>query len=151
MGFFKLGKKKEKDAGPSEKAAEASIQPSPLFANLNTAASPQWPGSLASKNGSATDFNSPFSYPAGGSNEGPVTIQDAKCDVMAQWLQSKQEEKIWTRGEPGEGVLVKKSKGTYAFSPPELLYDGSSLYEAVAALNVRVRLFIPYCVPSDRH
>jgi hypothetical protein len=57
---------------------------------------------------------------------------------MAQWLHSKQEEKIWTSGEPGEGVLVKKSKGNYAFSPPELFEDGSGLYQAVLALNVRV-------------
>jgi len=71
-----------------------------------------------------------------------MTLQDAKCDVMAQWLQSKQEEKIWTRGEPGEGVLVKKSKGEYAFSPPELLYDGSGLYQAIAALNVRCAMTV---------
>jgi hypothetical protein len=133
MGFFKLGKKKEKDVELSEKADDAGKQPAAPFATLDTPATPQWPGNLASKNPSMADLHSHYT-----AQEGVLTLRDAKCDVMAQWLQSKQEEKIWTRGEPGEGVLVKKSKGEYAFSPPELLYDGSGLYQAIAGLNVRV-------------
>ena len=97
-----------------------------------TPAAPRWPGSLASYPGSSTDIPGTLN---GGS---AVNFLDVKCEVMAQWLHSKQEEKIWTSGEPGEGVLVKKSKGSYAFSPPELIEDGSGLYQAVNALNVRV-------------
>jgi hypothetical protein len=53
MGFFKIGKKaKGKDVELTEKVVEASTNSSPLFANLNASASPQWPGSIASKNGS---------------------------------------------------------------------------------------------------
>lgn len=126
MGFFKIGKKKGGDVELTEKK-ETTAQPVEPF----MPAAPRWPGSLASHPGSTTDLP--------GSINGPgANFLDVKCEVMAQWLHSKQEEKIWTSGEPGEGVLVKKSKGSYAFSPPELFEDGSGLYQAVTALNVRV-------------
>lgn len=126
MGFFKLGKKKAADVELTEKAAEPVAPFMP--------AAPRWPGSLASHPGSTADLTQHSNI------DGVASFQDVKCDVMAQWLHSKQEEKIWTSGEPGEGVLVKKSKGSYAFSPAELPEDGTGLYEAVAALNVRVCL-----------
>jgi hypothetical protein len=125
MGFFKLGKKKPADVELSEKTAQTQA------AAPFTPTAPRWPGSLASQPGSTTDLTSEFST---------SNYQDVKCDVMAQWLHSKQEEKIWTTGDAGEGVLVKKSKGNYAFSPAELLDDGTGLYQAVAAMNVRVCL-----------
>lgn len=50
----------------------------------------------------------------------------------------KQIERVWTDRSPGEGVLVKRSKGHYAYAPPELILDGSNLYDAVAQLNVKV-------------
>lgn len=126
MGFFKLGKKKGADVELKEKKDEVAQPVEPFMP-----AAPRWPGSLASHPGSSTDLP--------GSVNGPgASFLDVKCEVMAQWLHSKQEEKIWTSGEPGEGVLVKKSKGNYAFSPPELFEDGSGLYQAVLALNVRV-------------
>ena len=125
MGFFKLGKKKGGDVEMTEKKGDA-IQP------VEPLAAPQWPGALASQAGSTTDLPEWLNGATG------ANFLDVKCEVMAQWLHSKQEENIWTSGEPGEGVLVKKSKGSYAFSPPELFEDGSGLYQAVLALNVRV-------------
>jgi hypothetical protein len=71
-----------------------------------------------------------------------TTIKDIKCEVMVNWLHSKQEEKLWTVGEPGEGVVLKKSKGTYVCCPVDLQHEGSQFYEMVAALNVRVRLLL---------
>jgi hypothetical protein len=127
MGFFKLGKKKAADVELSEKNGD-HIPPVAPFAS----AAPRWPGALPSATGSSADLHS-------GHAQG-IGYQDVKCDVMAQWLHSKQEEKIWTSGEAGEGVLVKKSKGTYAYSPAELLNDGTGLYDAVSKLNVRVSL-----------
>lgn len=129
MGFFKLGKKKAGDVELTEKKGDVAPPVEPFMPPA-----PGWPGSLASYPGSTTDLPASIN----GAN-GPSYI-DVKCEVMAQWLQSKQEEKIWTSGAPGEGVLVKKTKGAYAFSPPELIEDGSGLYEAVCSLNVRVRL-----------
>ncbi|KAF1931311.1 uncharacterized protein M421DRAFT_99174 [Didymella exigua CBS 183.55] len=71
---------------------------------------------------------------------------------MAQWLHSKQEEKIWTSGAPGEGVLVKKQKGSYAYSPVDLIEDGSGLYEAVNQLNARIhRTLRLQVIPSLIH
>lgn len=123
MGFFKLGRKKTADVELKEKEAAPAAGFMP--------ATPQWPGSLASNPGSTADLTR-------GGIEGGSGFQDVKCDVMAQWLHSKQEEKIWTSGEIGEGVLVKKAKGSYSYSPAELAHDGSGLYEAVSQLNVRV-------------
>lgn len=127
MGFFKLGKKKGGDVELTEKTGDA-VPPAEPFAPT----APRWPGSLASYPGSSTDL------PASLLNVTGASYLDVKCDVMAQWLHSKQEEKIWTSGEPGEGVLVKKAKGEYAYSPQELAEDGSGLYQAVVHLNVRV-------------
>ncbi|KAF2727611.1 hypothetical protein EJ04DRAFT_478782 [Polyplosphaeria fusca] len=61
---------------------------------------------------------------------------------MVNWLHSKQEERLWTTGEPGEGVVLKKSKGRYVCCPGELQYDGSALYRSIAALNVRCAMTI---------
>lgn len=126
MGFFKLGKKKAADVEMTEKKADTAAPVDPW-----TPDAPRWPGALESRNGSMTDLSS-----LGGLNGS--TYLDVKCEVMAQWLHSKQEEKVWTSGEPGEGVLVKKQKGSYAYCPSELIEDGNGLYEAVAALNIRV-------------
>lgn len=127
MGFFKLGKKKGGDVEMTEKKTGAAAPVEPWIPDA-----PKWPGSLASRHGSTTDLSSSL----GGLNG--ATYLDVKCEVMAQWLHSKQEEKIWTSGEPGEGVLVKKQKGSYAYSPAGLIEDGSGLYEAVNQLNARV-------------
>jgi hypothetical protein len=127
MGFFKIGKKKGGDVEMTENKADAAAPIQPW-----TPDPPQWPGSLASRNVSTTDVSNQFSGLNG------ATYLDVKCEVMAQWLHSKQEEKIWTSGEPGEGVLVKKQKGSYAYSPPDLIEDGSGLYEAVIGINARV-------------
>lgn len=129
MGFFKLGRKKAADVEMTEKS-EDTVTPF-------TPATPRWPGSLASNPGSSTDLAF--------TSNAAASFLDVKCEVMAQWLHSKQEEKIWTSGEPGQGVLVKKSKGSYAFSPAELLEDGSGMYQAVSALNVRVCLHMIVC------
>jgi hypothetical protein len=94
---------------------------------------------------SSRDYSTPSRtnslYPQGDfRNANPETIQEIKCEVMVNWLHSKQEEQIWTTGEPGEGVVLKKSKGRYVCCPSELSSDGSALFKAVSALNVRVCL-----------
>jgi hypothetical protein len=66
--------------------------------------------------------------------------RDIQCEVLAEWLHAKAEEKLWTAGKPGEGVFVKKTKGNYSVSPAELATDGTRLYQAINVLNVRVCL-----------
>ncbi|KAF1917616.1 glycosyl transferase family group 2-domain-containing protein [Ampelomyces quisqualis] len=64
-------------------------------------------------------------------------IRDIKCEILANWLYAKAEEKLWINDEPGEGVFVKKTKGNYAHYPPDLKTDGTDIYDAITALNVR--------------
>jgi hypothetical protein len=78
-------------------------------------------------------------YPEGDfRNNDPDAIRNIKCEVMVNWLHSKQEENIWTTGEMGEGVVLKKSKGRYVCCPGELQHDTSNFYQSIATLNVRV-------------
>jgi hypothetical protein len=72
------------------------------------------------------------------SSAGSDTIRDIKCDILANWLHTKQEEKCWTAGSLGEGVFVKKSKGNYACVPVEMMSDGSKLHQSITAMNIKV-------------
>ncbi|KAF2683165.1 hypothetical protein K458DRAFT_341123 [Lentithecium fluviatile CBS 122367] len=65
-----------------------------------------------------------------------------RADVMVNWLHSKQEERIWTTGAPGEGVILKVTKGQYVCCPTELRNDSSSLFDMVSLLNVRVAMTV---------
>lgn len=65
-------------------------------------------------------------------------VRDVKAGILANWLHNKQEERVWTFGDTGEGVFMKKSKGSYSCAPYALQSDGTGLYEAVTELNVRV-------------
>ena len=80
--------------------------------------------------GSINDSNSTTSSDA---------VRDVKAEILANWLHTKQEERVWTFGAAGEGVFMKKSKGSYSCAPYALQTDGTGLYEAVTELNVRVR------------
>ncbi|KAH8691764.1 glycosyl transferase family group 2-domain-containing protein [Phaeosphaeriaceae sp. PMI808] len=77
------------------------------------------------------------------------TIRDIKCDVLANWLHMKSEEKMWVAGQSWESVFVKKRKGSYAHYPVELVGDGINLYTAIATLNVHVLIrelnALPHC------
>lgn len=70
----------------------------------------------------------------------PERLRAMRADVMVNWLHSKQEERIWTTGTPGEGIVLKVTKGQYVCCPSELRFDSSSLYDVIAMLNVRVSL-----------
>jgi hypothetical protein len=72
-------------------------------------------------------------------NAAPGMSQEVKCAMTANFIHSKQEEKLWTTGAEGEGVFLKRSRGSYITCPQTLLHDGSSTYEAVHRLNVKVR------------
>ncbi|KAH6870447.1 glycosyl transferase family group 2-domain-containing protein, partial [Alternaria rosae] len=63
--------------------------------------------------------------------------RDVKAEILANWLHTKQEERVWTFGAAGEGCFMKKSKGSYSCIPNALQTDGTGLYEAVTELNVR--------------
>ncbi len=66
-------------------------------------------------------------------------ILDIKSDVMVSWLHQEQMERLWISGMPGEGIVLKKSRGSYTCSPEYLSREIGGLYEQVSAMNVRVR------------
>ncbi|KAF2634139.1 hypothetical protein P280DRAFT_494481 [Massarina eburnea CBS 473.64] len=61
---------------------------------------------------------------------------------MVNWLHTKQEERIWTNGGDGEGVFLKKCKGSFVCCPTELQTDPSGVYQAVSLLNARVAMTV---------
>ena len=65
-------------------------------------------------------------------------VRDVKAEILANWLHTKQEERVWTFGGTGEGVFMKRAKGSYACAPHGVQNDGTGLYQAVTELNVRV-------------
>lgn len=95
--------------------------------------------SRAAIDGCSTDVSqSATQSEALSSSVGSNAIRDIKCDILANWLYTKQEEKVWTGGEPGEGVFVKRSKDSYAYAPREIVEDGTTLHQSITQLNVRV-------------
>ncbi|KAF2841990.1 hypothetical protein M501DRAFT_968140 [Patellaria atrata CBS 101060] len=92
---------------------------------------------------SQNQSNSGFEYPVGDfRNAAMQEVNDIKCDVMVNWLQSQQMEKLWSQGGPGEGVVLKKSRDAYTCSPPSLMNDNSQFLAAIKALNVRVAMTV---------
>ncbi|EON63230.1 hypothetical protein W97_02457 [Coniosporium apollinis CBS 100218] len=82
-------------------------------------------------------------YPVGDfRNNAMEEINDIKCDVMVNWLHSRQEERLWTSGEYEEGVVLKKSRGAYTCSPPDLAVERYGFFKAVETLNVRVAMTV---------
>ncbi|OCK81960.1 hypothetical protein K432DRAFT_294338 [Lepidopterella palustris CBS 459.81] len=107
--------------------------------------SPQYPWASQADTATSSPFASrPVSiYPVGDfRNAAMEEINEIKCDVMVNWLHSQQEEKLWTTGEPEEGVVLKKSKGSYACSPSDLAEERAGFYKAVETLNVRVAMTV---------
>ena len=96
---------------------------------------------------------------AGPSSAAEEAMAALKCDVMVNWLHHQQEERRWTRGGPGEGVVLKRARGAYVCAPEALAaeegeeagdaagegwegdgdrWDGRGFLAAVRGLNVRV-------------
>jgi hypothetical protein len=71
---------------------------------------------------------------------GPEAFANLQSEVIVNWIYLKQEEKIWTTGQPGEGVVLREAKGRYVCCPTGLQYDDSNFYQMVAKLNVCVCL-----------
>jgi hypothetical protein len=82
------------------------------------------------------------SYPQGDfRNSAYDEILDIKSDVMVNYLHQQQLEKLWTIGNPTEGVVLKKSRANYTCSPEILHKEVGGFFDMVAAMNVRVSSF----------
>jgi hypothetical protein len=162
MGWFTTTKKQSnvtKSGADNEKNNEQTSQtPQPLRTGVNepeavlsSASSTVPPSShlLRAFAIQVPDNDSPLyysSFDSGTRSTASAAVRDIKCEVLASWLHAKAEEKMWTAGNPGEGVFVKKTKGNYAVSPVETITDGTSLHQAIVMLNVRVRyIHLPVC------
>jgi hypothetical protein len=85
----------------------------------------------------------PSLYPDGDFRNSPrESILDIKIDVMASWLHQQQLEKLWATELPGEGVVLKKARGTFACYPANLQNEVNGFFDNVAAMNVRVSCLI---------
>jgi hypothetical protein len=120
-------------AAANEKSAERTPSDTP--------GQPLTPPRTHYASNSHTGDNTPIyysSFDSGSRSTQSEAVRDIKCDVLANWLHSRAEEKMWTAGTAGEGVFVKKTKGSYAHCPADLTDDGTGLFPAIVALNVQV-------------
>lgn len=154
MGLFKNYRIKRDAASDKGGQQDASVAPNSSMGmqsagQANSITNSYSQGSTANSNslshwpahfdGSSSSSRPASLYPDGDfRNAPPDALRDIKCEVMVNWLHSKQEERIWSTGEPGEGVVLKKAKGQYVCCPTELKDDQSLFFQMVGLLNVRV-------------
>ena len=78
-------------------------------------------------------------YPMGDfRNNDSAEIVDLKVEMMCNWLNQQQLEKMWSSGRADEGVLLKKYRGDYVACPEDLRNKEGGIFEAVSRMNVRV-------------
>ena len=89
--------------------------------------------------GGSESSRSSQQYPAGDwRNLAGDEIAEIKCEVMANWLHTKQQELLWIGNGFDEGVVLKKSRQAFISCPRELSLIRGQLFDAVEKLNVRV-------------
>lgn len=66
------------------------------------------------------------------------TTTAVKCEVMVQYLRQRQLEKLWSDGNPSEGVILKRAKHDFVCQPPELSGQLYGFYDEIRKLNVKV-------------
>jgi hypothetical protein len=60
---------------------------------------------------------------------------------MVNWLHQRQQEKVWTSGTPGEGIVLKKARDNFTCAPENLKIQ-SNFFDSVVAMNVKVCLTV---------
>jgi len=147
--YFSKDKSKQDDQqsppNPVEMAEPAKMISSHSRVNSQppsslTSAIPSMSGTPLAVSTNSSRHNSVF-YANGGESRNSTAdfINDMKCEVIVNQLHQKQQEKLWSLGvDPGEGVVLKKSRGMYTCAPTSLTADGSGFFEAIQALNVKV-------------
>ncbi|KAI3342225.1 glycosyl transferase family group 2-domain-containing protein [Ustulina deusta] len=82
-------------------------------------------------------------YPTGDFRNARESLIDVKADVMCSWLYQQQLERQYATGIlPGEGVVLKKGRNSYACCPPQLQEMKYSLYDMAMELNVRCAMTV---------
>lgn len=101
---------------------------SSMNASMNASCDAWWTDGSSKPPSMLTDFHHAV----------PGMSPDVKVAMTANFLHGKQEQKIWTSGAKGEGVFLKRGKGTYITCPETLKVDGSKTHDAIQQLNVQV-------------
>ena len=71
-------------------------------------------------------------------NTSMMELDRIRADVVINGLSQQQSRKLWSTGQPGEGIVLRQSKGTYVCAPPDLEDDEGGLYNSVRLMNVGV-------------
>src|SRR4051794_31231480 len=101
-GFIKPASKKASKAAKDGKKPNAPPMELDFTPPMSGVSTPM-PSNLASPAASI--------FPQGDFRNAPATsVLDIKTDVMVNWLHHQQMEKMWSRGMPGEGVVLKKAR-----------------------------------------
>jgi hypothetical protein len=148
-------------AFPTTPAAPTAPSTAAHSSSLNTAVALSASSPTGSRSGSRAGSRAPSLLDAAGpSSAADEAMAALKCDVMVHWLHHQQEERRWTKGGPGEGVVLKRARGAYVCAPEALAsegdeigdvageewegqgdrWDGRGFLAAVRGLNVRVSL-----------
>lgn len=67
-----------------------------------------------------------------------VELSDLRVDVICNWLHQKQMQRMWSIGEPDEGVMVRKTRNVYSCCPAALADHPHGLYSAVKEMKAKV-------------
>ena len=126
-----------------DRAPENPLAPRPRVSPSNASVGSGAPASftplqLGGSPSSARSVGSSESRESTSEHGSSDPVREIKAEMLANWLHTKQEERIWTFGTPGEGAFMKISKGNYACAPVEASDDGTGLYHSVTELNARV-------------
>lgn len=68
-----------------------------------------------------------------------MTLRQENYLLKLRRLHEQQMEKSWSRGFPGEGVVLKKRRDNFTCAPESLATE-SNFYDMVVAMNVRVSI-----------
>ena len=117
--------KESKTSGGTEMNSSHLVEPTPAYSGTGT---PRYSGSRPASIYPQGDFR----------NSTMDDIIEIKADVMVNWLHQQQLERMWSCEEPGEGVILKKSRDAFTSCPYELQAVRDDLFDAVRRLNVRV-------------
>ncbi len=61
---------------------------------------------------------------------------------MVEFVWQQQRRETWSTGRPGEGVVLKKTRGQYVCAPRSLVNEPGGIFEAVRDMNVKVALTV---------
>ncbi|KAK0635786.1 glycosyl transferase family group 2-domain-containing protein [Bombardia bombarda] len=83
-------------------------------------------------------------FPAGDArNNNADTLAEIRNDMMVNYLYEQQLRRQYASGlDPYEGVVLKKSRGSFTCCPPQMAAIPGSLYAMVAQMNVRCAMTV---------